>query len=662
MARRRKRPARGFSASATQIDLTDDAERRQESRRPLDWQAKAWRYYDLLGEVRYGAWFSGNALSKLRPFGAVQPDPTEAPVPVTAENSEVPEGEAAIVDRTVARLRNPESGPGEIVGDIGVNWFISGEAYLVSRDDEEGERWDAYSTDEVDVLDDDRVRLRSTAETGMTGGTTVPIDDIARLWRRHPRFSDDADSPMRAVLDVCEELYLLSRVVRSQAASALSAGMVWFPEGMDLTDIDEPGDNPPSLLDDIAKHLTTPVEDPGSAAAIVPYMGTAHPDDIAAITRITFDRAFDEVSLKLREELIRRLANGLDLPPEVLLGLADVNHWTAWQIDEQTFKAHIEPAANSIYAGLTDVFLRPLLEAEGVADPERFMLWYDAERLVTHPNRGEAADRGFDRGALSWESWRGANGFTDADAPEPAELEARARLNASRRGANVTGPPANDTDVDRGPPELSYRRPVRAIERRRGGESPPVALLAAASSGLDGLGFRMVDADRQLRRAPSGGGRWRDATLAGEGRRSTPFAFAAQRWRGASGGRERPGDACRRNARARPGRGTRLVARGAARRARSPTSRAASTPGSLASRPTGSPRSGASLVRSTASPRRSTRTSPSTRSSANRRRIDPRRGSSFWAWPRASRSSHSSGPTSSTPGASSTPRSPSRRG
>jgi hypothetical protein len=40
----------------------------------------------------------------------------------------------------------------------------------------------------------------------------------------------------------------------------------------------------------------------------------------------------------LRREAVERLAIGLDMPPEVLLGLGDSNHWSAWQVDEQTWK------------------------------------------------------------------------------------------------------------------------------------------------------------------------------------------------------------------------------------------------------------------------------------------------------------------------------------
>ena len=53
---------------------------------------------------------------------------------------------------------------------------------------------------------------------------------------------------------------------------------------------------------------------------------------------MTFWTQLDEHAIELRSEAIRRLGLGMDMPPEVLQGSADSNHWAAWQADEAAIK------------------------------------------------------------------------------------------------------------------------------------------------------------------------------------------------------------------------------------------------------------------------------------------------------------------------------------
>jgi hypothetical protein len=49
----------------------------------------------------------------------------------------------------------------------------------------------------------------------------------------------------------------------------------------------------------------------------------------------------------------------------VLTGVADVNHWSAWQIEDQSYKMHLQPLAQVPAAGLAKAFLRPALQFRG---------------------------------------------------------------------------------------------------------------------------------------------------------------------------------------------------------------------------------------------------------------------------------------------------------
>lgn len=538
MARNRiaSRRARTLTAAGQRLDIADEAARRAAAATPTKWQKRAWDYYDSIGEIRYAGRFAGNALSKLRLFVGVRPEDDRPPSPIGGDPGAELRAELGIDERAVAtaeeildRLSTPEdggTGHAELLGDFGTNLFVVGECYLVGlvNDDETdgldepSEEWFVASIDELSPKSSGSTEwvLRDSPEQSVDSAHVISTGDdddtfIARLWQPHPRWSSTADSPMRAVLDLCQELLLLSRAVRATATTRLWSGMLGIPEEMtfDSSPLVEPADeesdsNEDPFIANLMRHLQAGIEDPGSAAAVVPFIIRAAAEDLAAVKQWNFDRPFDELAVKLREELIRRIANGVDLPPEVLLGLADVNHWTAWQIDEQTFKAHIEATAILVVDFLTTSYLRPSLEAAGMA-PEtaaQFVIWYDPERLVTHPNRADAADRGYDRFVLSSETWRAANGFAEDDAPDEDEIEQRLRIEqATNRDQSEPGGNGSRPETVRpGPPESSNGdEPAAAAQTNGHRRVGTLSVLAAAGNPVDGLGFRLADADRAAR-------------------------------------------------------------------------------------------------------------------------------------------------------------------
>ena len=49
----------------------------------------------------------------------------------------------------------------------------------------------------------------------------------------------------------------------------------------------------------------------------------------------------------------------MDMPPEVLQGAGDANHWSAWQADESAIKAHTEPLLKLITTTISRQYLGP---------------------------------------------------------------------------------------------------------------------------------------------------------------------------------------------------------------------------------------------------------------------------------------------------------------
>jgi hypothetical protein len=142
------------------------------------------------------------------------------------------------------------------------------------------------------------------------------------------------------------------------------------------------------------------------------------------IKHITFERGSDEWLVNRTERALERILQGIDVPKEVVTGLANVKYSNALVIDENLYKATIEPLALVLVDALTEVFLRPMLRAKGYSESDlnRIVVWYDPSEIVTRPNQSGDASDGYDRFLVGPHAWRREHGFGDDDAPSEAEL------------------------------------------------------------------------------------------------------------------------------------------------------------------------------------------------------------------------------------------------
>jgi hypothetical protein len=266
---------------------------------------------------------------------------------------------------------------------------------------------------------------------------------VGRIWRAHPRYSDEADSSLRGILDLCAELLLLNRTFRATARSRLNAGALYLPDGLSVAgspDPDYPYDDDTDLNqgytpeeaadefeDQLIDAMTTPIRDEDSASAVVPLIirGPAELGD--KIKQFKFERSFDPMLAERADRVLERILQGLDVPKDIVTGLANVKYSNAVQIDESLYKAHIEPLMLLIVDAITVVYLRPYLIAQGFEPDqvEKICVWYDPSQVATRNDRAQDADAGLDRMAVSLEAWRRAHGFSEMDAPEPTEIALR---------------------------------------------------------------------------------------------------------------------------------------------------------------------------------------------------------------------------------------------
>jgi len=443
---------RPIVASGKQLDLTATANITARSGVPV-WQQQAWSYYDQIGEVRYGARFFGNSLSRLRMFLGWR-ERLDAPI-VPIDVDELPAGadrmQAQVGIDSIARLHNTDGSMAGLLRQYGVNTFVAGESYLVGRTDRDSglERWEVLSVDQV-VMHEGRWKIRQdVADTPDKYVALSGEDDVVlRVWQPHPRFAQQADAPMRAVLPLCEELLLLSASVRASALSRMSAGVLVLPDtaldGGPMFDeggsgFDGEGQADP-LLQDMMNHFTEPIGDPASAAAVAPYILAMDPQDCDKVKLLETSRSVDETAAAQRAEVLVRLANGVDLPPEVLQGMSNTNHWNAWLIDEQSYKSHIAPAAQLFADAVTEGLVWPAIRAVTGSEPDvRLVVGFDPANLVGHADVRGAAKDGHSALVLSDEALRRALGFSEDDAPGEDELLRRVSI---RSGTIALAPAA----------------------------------------------------------------------------------------------------------------------------------------------------------------------------------------------------------------------------
>lgn len=379
----------------------------------------------MIGELRYAAQFYSRMLKRLRIFPATLSDadklaPIESGPPVQ------------ILDR----IQDPGGGRTSLLGNYGRLMFITGEGYLFGRGTADGERWSFVWRDELKF--DDTGRITHVAAPGLPRDSLERLPDSSydeippdsavayRMWTPHPRFSAWPDSPMRAILGEAEELLILSRSVHATATSRLvRAPLLLVPDELSFAPVEPVGDedalNDP-LLADLIEGIERSIEEPGSAASMVPNILRGMGELLPQVrTLFLHDTQSDYLERDLRTETIKRIALGLDMPPEVLLGLTDANHWSAWQIAEDMWRSHGAPIAEQFCDDLSEAYLRPALREIGYEGWEETVVAYDESAVVVDPDRSKNASEAWDRGAIGYKPYRTALNFTEDDAQDEDE-------------------------------------------------------------------------------------------------------------------------------------------------------------------------------------------------------------------------------------------------
>jgi hypothetical protein len=542
MGDRLGRPVKAVTAAAKILRPTIEDAPRDEH-----WHDEAWAFRDTTGELRFAELWLANSLSRVRLIAAQRPEPGSEPEPITS-------GPAADL---VAELAGGPGGQSALLRSFAPQLFIPGVGYLVGEPSLQGaNRWGVYSADQIRLsVRSDPSGLRTydlqegpnAKDWRQLPPGTLPI----KVWRPHPRFSWQPDSPVRAALPILRELALLTQHVDASAKSRLAgAGVlamdsnIQFPGGWE------------KWIEDFLDVVNRPIKDRASAAAHAPFpmrIPLGKGDKIAdKMMHLMFSTPFDEQALKLRDEAIDRLATALDMPKRALLGEQE-NHWGKWATTEEGIQLHVAPNMELICDGLTRGYLDPAMAVtknrrdgslfeRGTtgrpidvlpieAPPGDFIIWYDASSLATRPDKSGDTREAYDRWEASGDDLRDESGISDAQPPKAGEFERRAWITMLEKGdaqmqhlavvklglatedeiPKAPAPPGQPAPPDEEPEDEEPALPApRALPTTREEPAPDeepaaagvLAPAAAVVAACDGLVFRALEkAGNRLRQA-----------------------------------------------------------------------------------------------------------------------------------------------------------------
>lgn len=339
------------------------------------WQYDAWRLWRKVGELHFPTSYVARIVSRRIAWSltAGNADPLE---PAAAQ---------AVFDRALGTTSLEE-----LIRLIVLNLQVAGEFWLVQT--ETG--WSVLSATTKDV----GKKVEAARAAGL---------NALRVYDPDPEDPDKADSSVRTVLDSAEDLLTLSALSRAQSRSRIAqAGMLLVPVEQKFEGGDPFGGG-------LEGAMTAAIKDVHSASAITPIKIEMAGDLIDKVKHVTFERPFDEAVPAKVEQAIKRIALGLDVPPELLLGVADMNHWSAWVTQEETYRGTIAPLAEKVAA-----VLEYILEVAGTP----YRVADDPSELLARRSSVRDAIDAAKIGAVGLEYVRAAIGADESDAPTEEDL------------------------------------------------------------------------------------------------------------------------------------------------------------------------------------------------------------------------------------------------
>ena len=288
---------------------------------------------------------------------------------------------------------------------VTTNLYVAGELFYVHTKN----GWQVLS-----VIHPDQKTIFTQADHVVRGLWPSPIDP------------SQPDAPLFGVLSILEDMDWLGRLSRAQSANRVGMrGILGSADGLNFA---SGGD----FWDEWDKSLRAKMLDPTDvgpvhlrgAKELVEPMASGR--GMGGLSWVVPDFPYDARIEGRMEAMIHRLSYGLPIPPEILLGLSSQSRATAFQVEENSYRAHIEPPAQIVAQVATDV-LRTLfvdVDVEVVPDPTLLL----AKRSTVQDVKDA-----YDRGEVSGEYLREVLGIPDEATPSEEERQRRLVIGLDRQ-------------------------------------------------------------------------------------------------------------------------------------------------------------------------------------------------------------------------------------
>lgn len=441
----------------------------------------AWFYWSRIPELRYVSRYIANALSVATLY-AGRVDGTGGPPQRLSDDHPA--------TQLVRDFAGGYVGQTDLLDRLGLHLTVAGDSVLIGPKNGTAslqapfDQWRVYSTQEVHSRNGKIFLLFP----GNAKEVQIPAGAMAvRVWRPHPKLWWDADSPVKGSFQVLKELDMLNMHIISSAASRLvGAGLLGIPEELDLpgSDTETEGTEVDQFVALLIEVMSMAKKNPESPAAQIPVMVRGPADYIDKIKHFDFSTEFSQMVPELRMGAIRRLALGMDVPPEILLGSENSTSWSAWQTDESTLRVHLIPLLQLITSSLTVGWLRPMLDQLPLSDAQKeelpnIVIHFDVSGLKIHQDISGDAQALYDRFGIDSDTLRMAIGYSSDQAPDGNELARQILLSLIATGQPelvlyaVKGLRDNFkiTDLPE-PPEAPTGAPIDQV-REYVGKNPP---------------------------------------------------------------------------------------------------------------------------------------------------------------------------------------------
>lgn len=384
------------------------------------WQRESWGFYECNGELSYVADYIGAAQSLVR-FYARHVDANGVPQGEVHDDPEI----AALMSGMLGGAAKRAN----VMRALSIGLTVAGDTYLIGRAARPGfgDQWTVVASHFVRMYGG---IVQVDFGLGRWEDLDPNRDIVIRVWRQSPQRPLLASSATRPLLLTFTQLQKLRMFMLAEFNSRIAAGggVLPLPAGLDFPG-DADNDIPPGtpgVAQMIYEAAASNIEGEGTAAAIAPVIFEVPREVLGDMPRepIRFDIPLSEHLPERYAMLIGSIARGMNVPSDVVEGMAKSNHWQSWWSTEEFTTKTIAPDSTLICDALNEGWFYGALKKVG-KDPARFTIWFDLAPLSNTADKFTDTLNLYREGAVSLETLLASANYTLANAPDEKEFLVR---------------------------------------------------------------------------------------------------------------------------------------------------------------------------------------------------------------------------------------------